>query len=164
MRSPQYCVLGFPVYDSRVMMIRVADDLCLRTLVPLSVCAQAARRFLWGWQRFSERQAKRLHSLVARRTEPNLTEASFCLASFARQCAQTARANGEASIFSINHHAFALDVRPEHPLGRVLRVTHTVPKHWALSADFALCHNSPLFFDDQVMIPQRPEQATGGAR
>ena len=71
------------------------------------------------------------------------------------QRSNTAGADMNPTVFTIDHHALALDIRTEHSLGCTLRVTYVVPKHWALSTDLALCHNSPLLFDDWAIIPQR---------
>jgi len=67
----------------------------------------------------------------------------------------TAGADMNATVFAIDHHALALDIRTEHSLGCTLRVTYVVPEHRALAADFALCHSPPLVFDDWAIIPQR---------
>jgi hypothetical protein len=60
------------------------------------------------------------------------------------QCAQTASANVDAPPCAINQHPLALDVWAELPIGRPVRVTDIVPKHWDFTADFTFCHFSPL--------------------
>ncbi len=64
------------------------------------------------------------------------------------QRTNTAGADVKPTVFTIDHHAFALDIRTEHSVGCTLRVTYVVPKHRALAADFTLCHNAPLISDD----------------
>jgi len=64
------------------------------------------------------------------------------------QRSNTAGADVKPTVFTIDHHALPLDIRTELSVGSSLRVTYVVPKHRALAADFTLCHNPPLFFDD----------------
>jgi len=64
------------------------------------------------------------------------------------QRSNTAGADVKPTVFTVDHHALALDIRTEHSVGCALRVTYVVPKHRALAADFTLCHNPPLFLDD----------------
>ena len=59
---------------------------------------------------------------------------------------QAARADVEAAKDTFDHHTLVLNIGSEHALGRTLGMTHIVPKHWAFPANFALCHNPPLFF------------------
>ncbi len=66
----------------------------------------------------------------------------------AGQRSNTARADLQPTVFTIDHDALALDIRTEHSVGSTLRVTDVVPKHRALAADFTLCHNPHLFLDD----------------
>ncbi len=71
------------------------------------------------------------------------------------QRSNTARANVQPTVFTIDHDALALDIRTEHSVGSTLRVTDVVPKHRAFTADFTFGHNSPLIFDDCAIIPQK---------
>ncbi len=64
------------------------------------------------------------------------------------QRSNAAGADVKSTVLTIDHHALALDIRTEHSVGCSLRVTHVVPKHRDLAADFTLCHNPPLLFDD----------------
>lgn len=58
--------------------------------------------------------------------------------------AQATRTHVNASPYAVNQHPLALDVRAELPVGRPVRVTDIVPKHWDFTADFTFCHFSPL--------------------
>lgn len=110
-------------------------------------------------------ELKRLHSRDHGANGAELCGILACLTlallpSSAGQRSQTACADIEATVLTVNHHALALDIGPKLALGRTLRVTHTMPEHRAFTTYFTLCHNPPLFFDDQVIIPQRWEEAT----
>jgi hypothetical protein len=87
-----------------------------------------------------------IHLFVGR-MEPCCVDAEqWCLSIPAGEGSQTARADVEAAEHTVNHHTLVLNIRPKHALGRTLRMTHIVPKHWAFPAHLAFSHNPPLFF------------------
>lgn len=80
--------------------------------------------------------------------------------SLSRERAQTSCADVDAAVLTVDQHPFALDVGPEHTLGRAHGVAPVVAKHRALATDFALCHVSPHFRDNLHIIPYRCWKAT----
>jgi ABC-type transport system involved in Fe-S cluster assembly fused permease/ATPase subunit len=85
------------------------------------------------------RHTKRLHSHNLRRMESYPALGILRGLPFSTgERSNAASADVKPTVLTVDHHAFALDIRTEHAVGRTLRVTYVVPKHWALAADFTL--------------------------